>query len=141
MTEAKLGYDISKGNLWAAVTENALSKSRVEQVIDQVYDEFSSDAPIQTHLIEFSAWHQLNSTTNPDLSALARFDYLKAASTETSALRTKGFIAINMIHAEIDNGELSAHLVEPFANVVILPQLYRRWQASRSGWAKPPLSL
>lgn len=141
MTDTELGYDISKGNLWATVTKNALSKSRVEQVIDQVYDEFSCDAPIQTHLIEFSAWHQLQSAGNPDLSALARFEYLRAASTDTSALRTKGFIAINMICAEIDEGELSAQLIEPFANVTILPQLYRRWQAHRSGLTKPPLSL
>lgn len=141
MSDTKLDYNISRGDLCGARTKNVLSKSRVEQVIDEVYDQFSGDAPIQSHLIEFSAWHQLNQATTPNLSALHRFEYLKAASAEASAIRTKGFIALNMIHPVLDDGELSAYLVEPFVDIEILPELYRRWRAQRDGWSKPPLCL
>lgn len=141
MKEAKLHYDISEGNVWGVQTKNALSKSRVRQVIDDVYDEFSGDAPIQMHLIEFSAWHRLSQTALPNLSALKQFNYLHAASGELGAVRTKGFIALNMIQPEIDDGELSASLVEPFVDIEILPELYRRWRAQRDGSSKLPLCL
>lgn len=141
MKKDKLNYDLSKGNLWGVHTNDALSKSRVEQVIDDVYDEFSGDAPIQLHLIEFSAWHRLDGAAVPNLSALKQFDYLKAASVELGAVRTKGLIALNMIQPVIEDGELSASLVEPFVDIEVLSELYRRWKAQRDGWAKPPLCL
>jgi len=141
MTEVKVGYDISRGNVRTSRTRDALSKSRVEQVIERVYDEFSGDAPIQQHLVEFSAWHQHGYSDALNVTALKQFEYLKATSLDEASIRTKGLVALNMIRAEIDEGELSAYLVEPFEGITILPTLYRRWLADRSGWAKPPLYL
>jgi hypothetical protein len=136
-------YDLSKGTVETHMGQT-LSRSRVQQVLDEVYSEFASDTPLQQHLVEFSAlFHTGNDCANPqpDLSQLKRFDYLQEPRLDIDALRTKGSIALSMIVPEIFEGEISAFLAEPFKDTIVLPQLYRRWKAHRNGWATTQLDL
>lgn len=128
--------DISSGFLHTK-TGAALPIHEAEEIAFTVYDEFSSDAPIQLHLIEFASYFsskidKTQITVAPDASALHKYDYLVSPRIGLDTLRIKGVIALNMVLPELFEGELSAMLIEPFTDKPILPILYARWKSARN---------